>query len=206
MRLSSPAVPPRVPLLRSPTGALVADVSDRRLGAFPGRWRLLLGASAAPPLAQLLCLLPMPESPRWLATRGAARYAQVVLGKLRSPAEASAEAPELLASAEAAVESEEGRQMGPRALLAAARAAPHVGRALIACAALQALPQLANATAVASLRTPVLEMAGFQMHPAFEAALLPSVLNLIGAALGCILVDRVGRRCAAAPPRHGNCF
>lgn len=184
-------------------GALVADICDRRLGIFPGRWRVLLGASSLPPLAQLLCALRTPESPRWLANRGAARYAQVVLGKLRSPAEAAAEAQELLAAAEAALREGSDEQQGAGspaggrpwgAPPGSGRSPPLASRALLSCVALQVLQQLAGVNAVAFFSTTVLEMAGFRLRSAVSASVVPAALGLLGSLCGCLLVDQVGRR------------
>lgn len=173
-------------------GALAADACDRSLAAFPGRWRVLVGAACLPSVAQLLLSLHALESPRWLAGRGAARYAQVVLAKLRSPAEAAAEAPELAAAAEAAMRGE-GEAPQRERLAGLVLGGPNA-RAFAACVSLQALQQVAGASVAAFFGTTVLELAGFQARTAARFGLLPASLSVAGSLAGCLVVDRAGCR------------
>jgi len=50
-----------------------------------GSWRLSTGLAVLPAMAQLLMLLTLPESPRWLVAKGKRAQARTVLSKLRAP-------------------------------------------------------------------------------------------------------------------------
>ncbi|GAB4816004.1 hypothetical protein N2152v2_003050 [Parachlorella kessleri] len=64
-------------------GQFLAYVVDFFFSFVPGTWRWMLGVAALPSLAQAIGLLALPESPKWLASRGRAAEAQRALAKLQ---------------------------------------------------------------------------------------------------------------------------
>ena len=77
-------------------------------GEYPGVWRWMLAVAAIPAVALFVGMLRMPESPRWLISKGRHDEALSVLMQVRSEERARAEMEEV----EYLAEEEEGAHMG----------------------------------------------------------------------------------------------
>lgn len=86
---ANPAFPP-AGWLCSTGGQFVAYVADFLFSFVPGTWRWMLGIAALPALAQLAGLALLPESPKWLASRGRAAAAQRAAQQLQPGGPAAA--------------------------------------------------------------------------------------------------------------------
>jgi len=68
------------------SGQVVAGLVDGGFSTTFGGWRFMLGLGGVPSLLQLLGLVVLPESPRWLLSRGKQQRAREVLLKVRQTA------------------------------------------------------------------------------------------------------------------------
>lgn len=57
-------------------GQFVAYLSNFFLSFLPGTWRWMLGAAAFPAVVQFFLLMKLPESPRWMASKGRIQEAE----------------------------------------------------------------------------------------------------------------------------------
>ncbi|PRW45452.1 Inositol transporter 1 [Chlorella sorokiniana] len=64
-------------------GQFVAYVADFLFSFVPGTWRWMLGIAALPALAQMAGLALLPESPKWLASKGRTAAAERALQRLQ---------------------------------------------------------------------------------------------------------------------------
>ncbi|KAL4419136.1 hypothetical protein ABPG77_002649 [Micractinium sp. CCAP 211/92] len=170
------------------TGQFVAYVADYAFSFVPGTWRWMLGIAALPSAAQLACLLLLPESPRWLASRGRAGAAQAALSRLQPGA--------TLAAAGIAVDG-----ATPAARAAGGGATPwrllltrSVLRELHVGVGLQVLQQVAGINTVMYYTPTILQLAGLPKQAALLLALVPSGTNALGTLVGLRMIDRHGRR------------
>ncbi len=67
-------------------GILASYLVDYAMSGVPGTWRWMLGFGAVPGLALGFGMLPLPESPRWLAGQGRWSEVRMVLRSLRGEA------------------------------------------------------------------------------------------------------------------------
>ena len=74
-----------IPQLFISSGILLSYVVCLALGILLGGrpWRAMLGVSVLPALLFAACMIALPESPRWLASRGRADEARAALARLR---------------------------------------------------------------------------------------------------------------------------
>ena len=63
-------------------GQFVAGVVDFALSYVPQGWRYMLGAAAIPAVIDMVAFLFLPESPRWLVSKGKYTKASIVLRKV----------------------------------------------------------------------------------------------------------------------------
>lgn len=180
---------------------------------YGGSWRLMLGLSLVPALAQALVVLSLPESPRWLLTKrpGDRGKEQAVsaLRALRGKEDVSEELEQIRAglAAEATGSKDDGggstvasKWLGVSTMLSN----PQARRALFVCSALQLFQQFCGVNAIVYFTPLILKQAG---APALfaswgvssdAAAMLATVLAYLpkipSVLLATYLIDRMGRR------------
>jgi len=156
-------------------------------GEHPGVWRYMLAVAAIPAVALFVGMMRMPESPRWLISKGRHDEALSVLMQVRSPERARAEMEEVEFLA---AEEEESHMGGIRDL-----AVPWVRRLFIAGIGVAILQQCTGINSIMYYGTQVLTQAGFSASGALIANVANGVLAVIGSAI-CLfwLMDRVPRR------------
>ncbi|KAK9829082.1 hypothetical protein WJX72_003793 [[Myrmecia] bisecta] len=177
-----------VNVLMITTGQFLAYFVDYVCTFVPGTWRWMLGIAALPALLQLVGLLYLPESPRWLASKGQLGQAEGVLRQLRSSSEFERDLAELQASAEGAA------KHSAQAVLQELRS-PVVRSELTVGLGLQILQQLCGINTVMYYTPAILELAGFHdKRTALLVAMGPAAVNAVGTLLGMWHIDRCGRR------------
>ena len=167
-------------------GIVVAFVSNRLLsGTGENAWRWMLGIAAFPSLIYTgLCLL-LPESPRWLLTRGRDRANGLrVLGLIdpgASPEQLAAEADEILAGTQ--------RQENMSGFWTWRLRVPILMAFLVAF-----FNQLSGVNAILYFAPRIFEMTGLGTKAALLQSVGIGVTNMVFTFVGLALIDRLGRR------------
>ena len=156
-------------------------------GHHEGVWRYMLAICAIPAIFLFLGMLRMPESPRWLISKGRYEEALGVLMQVRNEDRARAEIGEV----EALAEEEAQAQTGGFADLAI----PWVRRLIIIGCGIAAAQQVTGINSVMYYGTELLRVAGFSSSAAIIANVANGVLAVVGTALCLfVIIDRVPRR------------
>lgn len=172
-------------------GAALAFVVNAIIASVWGHhdnvWRYMLAVCALPAIFLFVGMLRMPESPRWLLSKGRHGEAFEVLKQVRTEDRARAE----LAEVEHLAEEEAEAHLGGWKDLNLA----WVRRLLIAGVGLAIAQQCTGINSVMYYGTQLLQNAGFGGQAAIVANILPGVSSVIGSII-CLfwLIDRVPRR------------
>ena len=143
--------------------------------AFPGAWKITLAASAVPAIICLIVRHGLPESPRWLLSKGRTEEAHAIIDR-----ELGYDRREDFTAEEA--EPTRYRLLFDRAYLA---------RTIFAC--MFWIGIVTPYFALTFFQSTILRDLGLG-DSALLGALIGTVVALIGAATGWFLVDRIGRR------------
>eukprot|EP01018_Ginkgo_biloba_P032821 Gb_35369 [translate_table: standard] len=158
----------------------------------PGTWRWMLGAAGVPAIIQLVLMLFLPESPRWLFQKNKQVEAVAVLEKIYKPDRLKYEIEQLSAAIEE--ELEERKSQGKIGYLDLFKS-KEVRLALFAGVGLQAFQQFTGINTVMYYSPTIVELAGFVSNKiALLLSLIVAGMNAIGTILGIYLIDRCGRR------------
>ena len=173
------------------TGQLAAFIINaiigNTLGHLDGVWRIMLAVSALPAIFLFFGMLRMPESPRWLLSKGRDEEALKVLRTVRSPERAQAE----MDSIRGAV-SEEGHaeHTGWKAVLTNR----WLLRILLVGIALGVFQQLTGINSMMYYGQVILTESGFESQAALIANIAPGVIGVVGAFIALWMMERVNRR------------
>lgn len=162
-------------------GILLAFIVNAAL-AESEAWRTMLGLAVVPSLVLLVGMYFMPETPRWLVSRGRDDEARRVLRRTRSEEEANEEVREIKV-----VESEE--EGGLRELTA-----PWVRPALIVAIGLAVFQQIIGINTIIYYAPTTLTEAGYGNTAAIYANLVIGAVNVGMTLVAIRLVDRLGRK------------
>lgn len=156
-------------------------------GTDTGVWRYMLALAILPAMVLLIGMLSMPESPRWLVSRGRGEEALAVLKTVRSVARAEAEMAEVreLALFEQQQKSGSWSEIFHQHWLF---------QILCVGTGLAAFQQLTGINAIMYYGTQVLEQAGFTRHGALTFNVLNGVISIVAMAINVALVNRINRR------------
>ncbi|WP_346774723.1 sugar porter family MFS transporter [Cellulomonas sp. IC4_254] len=174
-------------------GQLAAFVINAVIGTVwsdhPGVWRYMLAVQAVPAVALFVGMLRMPESPRWLLSRGREDDALAVLRQVRDPGRAAAELREVrdLVAHERA---DAARGQGGWAELRLA----WVRRLVLIGVGVAVVNQLGGINAVMYYGTQLLRQSGFSGDVALVANVLNGVFSVLGMLIGLRVINRVTRR------------
>ncbi len=156
-------------------------------GHHDGVWRYMLAVCAVPAVFLFVGMLRMPESPRWLISKGRRRDALQVLMQVRTEDRARAEMAEVERLAH-----EEGRSRG------GGMAELKVGwirRVVVVGCGLAVAQQLTGINSIMYYGTEMLTTAGFSGQAAIIANIANGVLGVVGTVLCLfVVIDRVPRR------------
>ena len=151
-----------------------------------GVWRFMLLVAVLPAFVLFFGMLRMPESPRWLVSKGRDREALDVLRQVRSPERAQAELDEVHALAE----EEKQAQTGGFADLAV----PWIRRLLIIGIGLAVVQQLTGINSVMYYGSQLLQEAGFSANAAIILNILNGVASVSGITVAILVMNRINRR------------
>ncbi len=163
-------------------GTLLAYLVGHLLGP-DHAWRWMLGLAAAPAVLFFFAMLCLPESPRWLLTRGREADARAVLRKVRAD-EAAVDAE--IADIRAGLDAEDGTW---RELFQ-----PTVRPAVVAGVGVALFSQITGISAIIYYAPSLLELSGFGSSAATLGSVGVGVVLAAFTILGIWLVERWGRR------------
>ncbi|MBT2549691.1 sugar porter family MFS transporter [Arthrobacter sp. ISL-65] len=171
-------------------GQLAAFVVNAIIGnlwsEFGGVWRIMLAVAAVPAVALFLGMLRMPESPRWLISRGRNQEALAVLKTVRSSDRAEAEMADVKHLAD---EEKEMNLSGWGALRN-----KWILRILLVGIGLGVAQQLTGINSIMYYGQSVLVEAGFDSRAALIANIAPGVIAVVGGVIALTMMQRVNRR------------
>ncbi|WP_043444491.1 sugar porter family MFS transporter [Arthrobacter sp. L77] len=172
------------------TGQLLAFSSSAFLGGFfgdsHGIWRWMLVLATLPAVGLWIGMYFVPESPRWLAARGAFGSALRVLETLRPPAAAQGE----FAALKALAVEDRGQD---RASIRDLRE-PWLRRIVVVGLGLAVIQQITGVNSIMYYGTRILEVAGFGTQAALTANIANGIISVAATFVGIWLLGRVGRR------------
>ena len=163
-------------------GIVVSYLADYGLSGARA-WRWMFGVAAIPALILVIGLIFVPESPRWLMSRGLVERAREILRRIRQNSSVDAEISEI----EQSLGKQEG---GLREILSSA-----VRPALIVGIGLAIFQQFTGINTVIYYAPTIFQFAGFQSASA--AILATAGVGVVNVALTIValrLLDRAGRR------------
>ena len=149
-------------------------------------WRWMLGIETFPAVLYFLFLLVVPNSPRWLFTRGRTAEGHAILQQLHGEDAGDAEAKAIKEN----IEAEAGVIRGGYAELFN----PKLGFVLLVGLAIGILQMSTGINAIFFYAVSIFKQTGVGQDAAFECGLLLSTTNLLFTFVGMALIDRLGRR------------
>ncbi|KAG6550528.1 hypothetical protein Mapa_007897 [Marchantia paleacea] len=172
-------------------GQFVSYLINLAFTKVPGTWRWMLGVAALPAVVQLVAMLFLPESPRWLYRKGRMEASVDVLRQIYPNKEQlGQEMEELQKSVDGEVREEHGSRF--RHVL---RKKKELKMALVAGVGLQLFQQFVGINTVMYYAPSIVELAGYASHQtALLLSLVVAGINALGTVAGILLIDRLGRR------------
>ena len=166
-------------------GAAAAQI----LASWNGQWgwRWMFGVTAIPSLLFLIAAFLVPESPRWLATKGRQQHALRVLERLGSPAYAR----HVLDQIRAASGDESS---ATRVSLLHELAHPGVARALVLGIVLAVLQQWCGINVIFNYAQEIFAAAGYQISGILFNIVITGAVNVAFTVVALATIDRFGRR------------
>lgn len=155
-------------------------------GEFGGVWRVMLAVAALPAIALFFGMLRMPESPRWLISKGRVQEALAVLMTIRSPERAEAE------MADVKHLTDEEKETMPTTWGALRN--KWILRILLVGIGLGVAQQLTGINSIMYYGQSVLVEAGFDSNAALIANIAPGVIAVVGGIIALSMMQRVNRR------------
>lgn len=172
------------------TGQLLAFVSNAYLGNTFGEsgaiWRWMLVLATLPALVLWIGMHFMPESPRWLASKGRFGETLSVLQRIRSASEARAEFEDVKALA---VEDAKTRMGSWKDLNV-----PWLRRIFAVGIGLAVIQQITGVNSIMYYGTQILAQSGFGREAALTANIANGVISVAATFVGIWLLGKVGRR------------
>ncbi|GFR59206.1 proton myo-inositol cotransporter [Elysia marginata] len=147
----------------------------------------MLGLAGVPGVIQFIGFLYLPESPRWLLTKGREEQAREVLKRIRARENVEEELDEIRSAVE-----ESKKQSG--FVLGRVLKTPHVRKALFIGCGLMLFQQLCGINTVIYYSGTILKMAGFPAEQAIWLVTIPFTINFLFTIVGVVLVERLGRK------------
>lgn len=155
-------------------------------GFVANNWRWMLGIEALPAIVYFLALFSVPNSPRWLMSKGDESKAAAVLHKFISIEETSEE----ISSIKMALSDVKGAKKTPISELFK----PAMRLVLTIGIVVSVLQQITGINAVFFYAPMIFEQSGIGTNASFIQAVLVGITNLIFTIIAMALIDRLGRK------------
>ncbi|MGF9889398.1 sugar porter family MFS transporter [Priestia megaterium] len=172
------------------TGQLLAftfnAIIGNMLGENPHVWRYMLPIAAIPAVFLFFGMLRVPESPRWLVSKGKNDEALTVLQKIRENKRAKSELQEI----ESAYEQEAKMEKATFKDLTT----PWVRRVVFLGIGIAVVQQITGVNSIMYYGTEILKDAGFQTEAALIGNIGNGVISVLATFVGIWLLGKVGRR------------
>lgn len=172
------------------TGQLLAftfnAIIGNMLGENPHVWRYMLPIAAIPAVFLFFGMLRVPESPRWLVSKGKNDEALTVLQKIRENKRAKSELQEI----ESAYEKEAKMEKATFKDLTT----PWVRRVVFLGIGIAVVQQITGVNSIMYYGTEILKDAGFQTEAALIGNIGNGVISVLATFVGIWLLGKVGRR------------
>ncbi|MED4549052.1 MULTISPECIES: sugar porter family MFS transporter [Bacillus] len=172
------------------SGQLLAFTFNAILGTTMGDsshvWRYMLAIAAVPAVFLFFGMLRMPESPRWLVSKGKNEAALGVLKRIRKEKRAHSEVAEI----EAAVMKESEMKKANYKDLAV----PWVRRIVFLGIGIAVVQQITGVNSIMYYGTEILKNAGFETKAALIGNIANGVISVLATFVGIWLLGKVGRR------------
>jgi major inositol transporter-like SP family MFS transporter len=172
------------------TGQLLAftfnAIIGNMLGENPHVWRYMLPIAAIPAVFLFFGMLRVPESPRWLVSKGKNNEALTVLQKIRESKRAKSELQEI----ENAYEQEAKMEKATFKDLTT----PWVRRVVFLGIGISVVQQITGVNSIMYYGTEILKDAGFQTEAALIGNIGNGVISVLATFVGIWLLGKVGRR------------
>lgn len=166
-------------------GILVAYLSNYFIGQAglgDAEWRWKLGVAAAPAVLFLVMLFFVPQSPRWLASKGRTKEAEIVLRQIGEPNPSAA-----LQAIVEGVEME--KQSSAHRLFSRNYAFP-----VFLAISIGVFNQFSGINAIIYYLNDIFQKAGFNQVSSDVQAVVIGLTNLIATAAALAVIDKIGRR------------
>ncbi|QLH25707.1 sugar porter family MFS transporter [Streptomyces sp. Rer75] len=170
-------------LLAFTFNAIIARVG----GESGGVWRWMLVIATVPAVVLWFGMLVMPESPRWLASKGRFNEAFEVLKQVRSQPRAESELSEVSALA---VKDEQQKLGGWQDM----KATPWMRKLMFVGFGIAIVQQITGVNTIMYYGTQILTDAGFTSDSALTANIANGVISVLATFVGIWLLGRVDRR------------
>uniref|UniRef100_A0A803M1K5 Major facilitator superfamily (MFS) profile domain-containing protein n=1 Tax=Chenopodium quinoa TaxID=63459 RepID=A0A803M1K5_CHEQI len=161
-----------------------------------GTWRWMLGVAAIPAFVQLILMLSLPESPRWLYRKEKVSEAEAIMAKIYPAEELEEEMKALKTSVDS--EKAEDELVGGGNMLSKIKNAwgnRVFRRGLYAGVTVQVAQQFVGINTIMYYSPTIVQLAGIaSKSTAMALSLITSGLNAVGSIVSMMFVDRYGRR------------
>ncbi|HEX3804282.1 MAG TPA: sugar porter family MFS transporter [Solirubrobacteraceae bacterium] len=164
-------------------GILIAYLIDDAFKGLGEGWRWMFALGSAPGLILAISMLFVPETPRWLVEHGRVDEARKFLSRTRGADDVEEELKEIQE-----VSKEQGR-FRIRDLVG-----DRVRPLLLIGVLLAVMQQIIGINTVIYYGATILGFAGLSISSSIAQAVFIGVVNLVGAVIAVLLLDRVGRR------------
>jgi major inositol transporter-like SP family MFS transporter len=170
-------------------GQFLAFVFNAILGNIAGDvgiWRYMLLIAALPAIVLFFGMLRVPESPRWLVSKGRSEEALLVLRKIRTEKEAQKELREIENAISA--ESEIGNASFKDLTV------PWIRRVVFIGIGIAVITQATGVNSIMYYGTEILKKAGFATSAALIGNVANGVISVLATIVGIWLLGKIGRR------------
>lgn len=149
-------------------------------------WRWMLGLEALPAALYFLCMLVVPESPRWLMLQGRTDKARTIMSRIAAPDQIEPILAEISASVHDVTTSLIGK------LRDVFR--PELRLVLVVGLIAGVAQQISGINAVYFYAPTIFELSGVGTNAAFAQATYVGIINIFFTVLAMLLIDKLGRR------------